>query len=73
MQNNCSPDSQAPNGVIATTGFAMHALKDLFTTDVGLMSVAGIAFMLGMGVFFVRYFLRHIREDAEAAAAASKR
>ncbi|MBA4341989.1 MAG: DUF3149 domain-containing protein [Methylibium sp.] len=51
----------------------MHALKDLFTTDVGLMSVAGIAFMLGMGVFFVRYFLRHIREDAEAAAAASKR
>lgn len=51
----------------------MHALKDLFTTDVGLMSVAGIAFMLGMGVFFVRYFLRHIREDAEKADAASPR
>ena len=32
----------------------MHALKDLFTSDVGLMSVAGIAFMLGMAVFFVR-------------------
>jgi hypothetical protein len=42
----------------------MHALKDLFTTDVGLMSAAGIAFMIGMGVFFVRYFLRHMREDA---------
>lgn len=45
----------------------MHALKDLFTTDVGLMSAAGIAFMLGMGVFFVRYFLKHIKEDAERA------
>jgi Protein of unknown function (DUF3149) len=51
----------------------MHALKDLFTTDVGLMSVAGIAFMLGMGVFFVRYFLRHMQEDAEKTAAASRR
>lgn len=51
----------------------MHALKDLFTTDVGLMSVAAIAFMLGMGVFFVRYLLRHMREDAEKAAAASRR
>jgi hypothetical protein len=50
----------------------MHALKDLFTTDVGLMSVAGIAFMLGMGVFFVRYFLRHMQEDAAKAAAASR-
>lgn len=46
----------------------VHALKDLFTTDVGLMSVAGIAFMLGMGVFFVRYFLKHIREDSERVA-----
>ncbi len=45
----------------------MHALKDLFTTDVGLMSVTGLAFMLGMGVFFIRYFLRHIKEDTERA------
>jgi hypothetical protein len=44
----------------------------LFTTDVGLMSAAGIAFMLGMGVFFVRYFLRHMQEDAEKAAAARR-
>lgn len=50
----------------------MQALKDLFTTDVGLMSISGIAFMLGMGVFYVRYFLRHIREDAANAAAAAK-
>jgi Protein of unknown function (DUF3149) len=41
----------------------MHALKDLFTSDVGLMSAAGILFMLGMGVFYVRYFLRHMHED----------
>lgn len=43
-------------------------LKDLFTTDVGLMTVIGLSFMMGMGVFFVRYFLRHMREDAEQAA-----
>lgn len=41
----------------------MQALKDLFTTDVGLMSAAGIAFMIGMAVFFVRFFLRHMHED----------
>ncbi len=51
----------------------MHLLKDLFTTDVGLMSVTGIAFMLGMGVFFVRYFLRHMKEDAQKAEAATRR
>ena len=50
----------------------MHALKDLFTSDVGLMSVAGIAFMLGMAVFFVRYFMKHMQED-EARAKAAKR
>lgn len=43
----------------------MHALKDLLTTDYGLYSLAGILFMLGMGVFYLRYFLRHIREDGE--------
>lgn len=45
----------------------MHALRDFFTTDYGLMSAIGIAFMLGMGVFFQRYMARHIREDAERA------
>ena len=48
----------------------MLAFKELFTTDAGLMSVAGIAFMLGMGVFFVRYFVKHIQEDSERAARA---
>ena len=50
----------------------MHALKDLFTTDVGLMSIGGIAFMIGMGVFFVRYFLTHMREDEARARQAAK-
>jgi hypothetical protein len=50
----------------------MHALQDFFSTDYGLMSAAGIAFMLGMGVFFLRYFLRHIREDGEAAERAAR-
>ena len=46
----------------------MHALKDLVTTDVGLMSLGGIVFMLGMGVFFLRYFFVHMRDDAARAA-----
>jgi hypothetical protein len=45
----------------------MRILSDLFTTDVGIMSAAGIAFMLGMGVFFLRYFSKHIKEDAARA------
>ena len=44
----------------------MHALKDLFTSDVGLMSAAVIAFVLGMGVFFVWYTLKHMREEEAA-------
>lgn len=50
----------------------MRALTELFTTDVGLMSIGGIVFMLGMGVFFIRYFLKHIRDDAAAAEKAAK-
>ena len=45
----------------------MHALKDLFTSDVGLMSLTVIVVMLGMGGFYLRYFLRHMREDAARA------
>ena len=47
----------------------MRVLQELLTTDVGLMSAAGITFMLGMGVFFVRYFFKHMREDAARAEA----
>ncbi|MEI6803934.1 MAG: DUF3149 domain-containing protein [Burkholderiales bacterium] len=46
----------------------MKLLTDLFSTDYGLMSIGSIIFMLGMGVFFVRYFNRKMNEDAAAAA-----
>lgn len=45
----------------------MKLLTDLFSTDYGLMSISGIVFMLGMGVFFVCFFKRKIAEDARAA------
>lgn len=45
----------------------MKALSDLFSTDYGLMSVAGIAFMIGMGAWFIAYFKRKIAEDSKAA------
>jgi len=50
----------------------VQVFKDLFTSDVGIASAAGIIFMLGMGVFYVRYFLKHIREDSQRAEANSK-
>jgi Protein of unknown function (DUF3149) len=51
----------------------MRVFTELFSTDVGLMSIGGIAFMLGMGVFYVRYFLKHMREDEARAAAQARR
>lgn len=59
----------------------MHALKDFFSTDYGLLSFVVIVFTLAMGVFFSRFFARHIREDcervdrerAQAAAAQAQR
>lgn len=45
----------------------MKLLIDLFSTDSGLMSITGIAFMIGMGVFFILYFKRKIAEDTRAA------
>jgi heme/copper-type cytochrome/quinol oxidase subunit 2 len=49
------------------TGEPMKALSDLFSTSYGLMSVGVIAFTIGMGVYFYRYFNRRIEEDAAAA------
>jgi Protein of unknown function (DUF3149) len=39
--------------------------NDLFSTDYGLMSISGIAFMIGMAVFFLRFFSRKMNEDAK--------
>jgi hypothetical protein len=41
----------------------MRLLTELVSTDVGLMSAAGLLFMIGMGVFYLRYFLKHMHED----------
>lgn len=46
----------------------MKAVADLFSTDYGLLSVAVIAFTLGMAVYFYRMFTRKMNEDAAAAA-----
>ena len=50
----------------------MAALKDFFSTDYGLMSAAVIAFTLGMGVWYARFFAKNIREDAARAAREAK-
>ena len=41
----------------------MAALRELFTTDVGIMSISGIVFMIGMGVFFLKLFLSGGKND----------
>jgi hypothetical protein len=46
----------------------MVALKELFTTDIGLLSLFVIAFVIGMGIFLSRFFSARIREEAAAAA-----
>jgi hypothetical protein len=43
----------------------MDALKLLFTSDVGLMSLGVIVFTIGMGVFFSRWFAKQV-EQSEA-------
>jgi hypothetical protein len=43
----------------------MKLLTDLFTTDYGLMSISGIAFMLCMAAFFIWYF-KHKMDEADA-------
>jgi len=45
----------------------MKMLTDLFSTDYGLMSVAVIAIMLGMAVWFAVFFRRKMNEDARTA------
>ena len=40
----------------------MKALVDLFSTDYGLFSISGILFMIGMAIWFYRFFMRKINE-----------
>ena len=48
----------------------MKLLNDLFSTDYGLMSIIGIAFMLCIGAFFLRMFLVKMNEPPAPAAGA---
>lgn len=43
------------------------AWKELLTTDIGLLSLGTIVFILGMAVFFISYFSKKAEEDAKAA------
>lgn len=45
----------------------MKLFTDLISTDYGLMSLAVIAFMLGMAVWFRRFFARKMDESERAA------
>lgn len=44
----------------------MKAMVDLFSTDYGLFSVAGITFMIGMAIWFYRFFHRKMDESERA-------
>jgi len=41
----------------------MKAVADLFSTDYGLFSLAGLLFMLFMAVWFYRFFSRKMNES----------
>ena len=43
----------------------MKLWQDLFGTDYGLMSIAGIIFMILMAIWFVRFFLRKIEQSSD--------
>lgn len=45
----------------------MKLWQDLFGTDYGLMSISGIVFMIGMAIWFTRFFRRKMNESARQA------
>lgn len=40
----------------------------LFSSDIGLLSLFTILFVVAMSIFFARYFSKKAEEDARAAA-----
>ena len=44
----------------------MEALKLLFTSDIGLLSLFTITFIIGMGIWFRRFFTKHIEAEERA-------
>lgn len=49
----------------------MHALIDFFSTDY-VLSALVLATTIGMLVFYISYFMKHIRQDTEAAEQAAR-
>lgn len=43
------------------------AWNELFTTDIGLLSLFTIGFVVVMGTYIYRFAKRHIAEDAKRA------
>jgi hypothetical protein len=52
--------------VFSKQGVAMKALVDLFSTDYGLFSIAGIIFMIYMSYWFYSFFQRKMAESEAA-------
>ncbi len=44
----------------------MKAIVDLFSTDYGLFSISGFIFMVGMAIWFYRFFTRKMQESERA-------
>jgi hypothetical protein len=44
----------------------MRLVQELFSTDVGVMSVIVLAITLGMAVYYIRFFVKHARENPPA-------
>lgn len=49
----------------------MVALRELFTTEIGLLSLFVILFTFGMGFWLSRFFKARMLEDEAAACAAA--
>ena len=49
----------------------MRVFSEIFSTDVGMMSLAVIVITIAMAGFYANYFLKHMKED-EARAKAGK-
>jgi hypothetical protein len=49
----------------------MVALRELFTTDIGLLSLFVIVFIIGMAFWLSRFFRARMLEDEAAARVAS--
>jgi hypothetical protein len=45
----------------------MQAIKELFSTDIGLLSTFTVAFAIGMIIFLYNFLKKHAEEDAKQA------